>query len=368
MTGGTASVSTTDPPPGRAPGQPARTRRGPLPALTLLVGFVTLGVSALAPMTTLVLGLVFFGVLAATLSTRYLLGRFTGLLDPTFVRVEAALVTGVVVATLLVGPLGRPAQLVATTLSYAVAAVAVGRWHHRTRRVVAWVVLTAALTASLAWPAYHLAVATHLLTLTPLGFVWEWSRDLTARPRRAFRAAAVTAYAGGPLLLLSGVLDPWLSAASGRVRSVVGDGGAVLAATTLPGTAGSPLAARLLATAAFLTTLGYAVWVVLLPRVAPAASAAVEARLPWATGPRVWAGAFTAAAGLAVVFALDFSHAVLALGAISAYPLLGGAALLVVLTGSPRGDHDEAVEKVLPTPGDRTYGRITEPEGRWSEK
>ncbi len=195
---------------------------------------------------------------------------------------------------------------------------------------------------------------------------------LTAAAPSAWRRSPP--YVGGPLVLLSGALDPWLSAGPGRVRSIVGDGAAVLVATALPGTEGSPLAARLLATAAFLATLGYAVWVVLLPRAAPGATAAVEARLPWATGPRVWAGAFTAAAGLAVVFALDFGHAALALGAISAYPVLGGTALLVVLAGSRRGAVDEEraseepVEKVLPTPGGPTYGRVTEPEGRWSEK
>ena len=330
-------------------------------------GLIALSLAALTPMPTLVLGLVFFGLLAATLSARYLLGRFAALLDPAFVRVEAVLVSGVELSGLLVGTLGRPAQLVATTLSFAVVGVAVGRWSSPSRRVVAWALLSVALTVSLAWPAYHLVVATHLLALTPLGFLWEWSRDVAAPVRRAFRTAAVTAYVGVPLLLLSGALDRWLSAGPGRVRSVVGDGGVILAATTLPGTEGTPLATRTLAVAAFLATLGYAVWVVLLPRAAPGATAALEARLPWATGPRVWAGAFTAAAGLAVVFALDFRHAAVALGAVCAYPVLGGTALLVVLAGSGTTSRDVA-QKVLPTPGSPTYGRVTEPEGRWSAK
>jgi hypothetical protein len=357
-------VSTPEPSVGRAPAAgPGRGGRL-LPALSAVVVLASLALATIAPMPTLVLGLVFFGVLAATLSARYLLGRFSGLLDPAFVRVEAVLVSGVVLAGLLVGVLGRPAQMVATTLSFAVLGVAVGRWHSTARRVVAWMLLTVALTVSLARPAYHLVVATHVLALTPLGFVWEWSRDVAARARRALRCVAVTAYVGGPALLLSGALDRWLGSGPGRVRSVVGDGATILAATALPGTAGTPLAERALAVTAFLATLGYAVWVVLLPRAASGATAAVEARLPWATGPRVWAGAFTAAAGLAVVFALDFGHAVRILGAVSAYPVLGGTALLVVLAGS----RTEPVEKVLPSPGGPTYGRDTEPEGRWSEK
>ena len=107
-------------------------------------------------------------------------------------------------------------------------------------------------------------------------------------------------------------------------------------------------------------------WLAFFPRAAPGATEAVEARLPWATGPRVWAGAFTAAAGLAVVFALDFGRAAAVLGAVSAYPVLLGVALLVVLAGS--GGPSGGREKVLPPARESTYGRSTEPEGRWSEK
>ncbi|GAA2164307.1 hypothetical protein FHX52_4758 [Humibacillus xanthopallidus] len=338
---------------------PVRGHRPGLMGVAVGVSVVSLALSVLAPMATIVLGLVFFGVLSATLSSRYLLGRFAALLDPAFTRVLVVLVTGVALSGLLARIVGRPAELVAITLGYGVLAAGVWRWPGTTRRVVAWAVLAAALALSLGFPAYHLVVLGHLLALTPLGFLWEWSRGMPeARGRRRFRGALLIGYLGVPALLLSGALDRWLSMSPGQVRSVVGDGGAILHLTTLPGTAGTPLVARLLAVSAFLGTLGYAAWIVFFPRVAPEATQAVEERLPWATAPRVWAGAFTAGAGLAVVFTLNFARAAAVLGAISAYPVLFGAALLVVLAGSGRR------EKVLPGGPESTYGARTEPEGR----
>ncbi len=334
-----------------------------LPWLVLGGAGLALAVAVVAPMATIVLGLVFFGVLAAVLSSRYLLGRFAGLLEPTFARVLVALATAVAASGLLVGVAGRPAELARISLGYAVLAVAVHQWRGTTRRVVAWAVLGGALAASLAFPAYHVVVLGHLLALAPLGFLWEWASELPQRKtRRGFRAAVVLAYAGMPVALLAGALDPWLTTQPGRVRSVVGDGGMILSAAALPGTEGTPLAARLLAVSAFLGTLGYAVWIVFFPRAAPEATEAVERRLPWATAPRVWAGAFTAAAGLAVAFSLDFGRARAVLDAVTAYPTLLGVAVLVVLAGSGRP------EKVLPEPSGPSYGRRTEPEGRWSEK
>jgi hypothetical protein len=323
------------------------------------VSVLSLALSVVAPMATIVLGLVFFGVLAATLSSRYLMGRFGALLDPAFARVLVALVTGVALSGLLARVVGRPAELAAITLGYGVLAAGVWRWNGTTRRVVAWAVLGGALALSLRFPAYHVVVLGHLLALTPLGFLWEWSCGLRdARGRRSFRGALLLAYVGVPALLLSGAVDRWLTTSPGQVRSVVGDGGAILNLTTLPGTEGTPLVARLLAVSAFLGTLGYAAWIVFFPRAAPEATESVEARLPWATAPRVWAGAFTAGAGLAVVFTLDFGRAAAMLAAISAYPVLIGVALLVVLAGSG------GREKVLPGATESTYRARTEPEGR----
>jgi hypothetical protein len=350
----------------RASGRPAG-----LVGVVVGASAVALALAVTAPMATIVLGLVFFGMLAAILSSRYLVGRFAALLDPAFVRLLGALVTGVVVCGLLSRVVGRPAELAAIALGYGVLAAAVRQWSGARRRVVAWAVLAAALALSLAYPAYHLVVLGQLLMFAPLGFLWEWSRGLPETgARRGFRGALLVGYVGVPVLLLGGAVDPWLTTAPGQVRSVVGNGEAILRVTTLPGTEGTPLVARMLALSAFLGTLAYAAWLAFFPRAAPGATEAVEARLPWATGPRVWAGAFTAAAGLAVVFALDFGRAAAVLGAVSAYPVLLGVALLVVLAGSDgrSGGRSGGREKVLPPARESTYGRSTEPEGRWSEK
>ncbi len=95
---------------------------------------------------------------------------------------------------------------------------------------------------------------------------------------------------------------------------------------------------RLLTVFAFMQTMNYVVWVALMPRVAPDASAAFEARLPWATGPRLWAAGFVAAALFAVLFGLDFAQGRTVYAALSSYTaylelpvllamLVGGASL-----------------------------------------
>jgi hypothetical protein len=138
--------------------------------------------------------------------------------------------------------------------------------------------------------------------------------------------------------VLTGVLDGTLTADPGMVRSVVGDGHSVLASSALPGTAATVVGMRLLTVFAFLQTMGYVVWVALMPRVAPDASAAFEARLPWATGPRLWAAGFVAAALFAVLFGLDFTQGRTVYAALSSYTaylelpvllamLVGGASL-----------------------------------------
>jgi hypothetical protein len=346
----TGSTSPVSPAPRAYAVPPPRRLRPGLLGVSSAVCVLALALSVRAPMATIVLGLVFFGLLSATLSSRYLVGRFAGLLDPAFARVLLGLVTAVALSGLLARVVGRPAELAAITLGYGVLAAGVWRWTGRRRRVVAWVVLAGALALSLTFPAYHLVVLGHLLALAPLGFLWEWSRGMPdGRPRRGFRGGLLLAYVGVPAMLLSGWVDRWISTTPGQVRSVVGDGDAILRLTSLPGTEGTPLVARLLAVSAFLSTLGYAAWIVFFPRAAPEATEALEARLPWATAPRVWAGAFTAGAGLAVVFTLDFGSAAAVLAAVTAYPALVGVALLVVLAGSG------GREKVLPAAEASTY-------------
>ncbi len=330
--------------------------------------------SVAAPMATIVLGLVFFGVLAATLSSRYLVGRFAALLDPAFVRLLGALVTGVVVCGLLSRVVGRPAELVGIALGYGVLAAAVRQWSgsEAGRRVVAWAVLAAALALSLAFPAYHLVVIGQLLMLAPLGFLWEWSRGLprdrrparlprraAARLRRGARAAARRR--AGP------VADDRPRAGAQRRRRRRGHparhdpaghrGHAPRRADARP--LGLPRHPRVCRVARLLPPRG--------PRVRPRPSrrgcrgrrargcgrAPSRPRPASPSSSRSTSGAPTAV-----------------LGAVSAYPVLLGVALLVVLAGSggPSGGRSGGREKVLPPARESTYGRSTEPEGRWSEK
>ena len=122
------------------------------------------------------------------------------------------------------------------------------------------------------------------------------------------------------------------------MRSVVGDGHTVLAASAPPGAAATVVGMRLLTVFAFMQTMHYVVWVALFPRVAPDASAAFEARVPWATGPRLWAVGFVAAALFAVLFGLDFAQGTTLYAALASYAaylelpvllamLVGGASL-----------------------------------------
>jgi hypothetical protein len=89
---------------------------------------------------------------------------------------------------------------------------------------------------------------------------------------------------------------------------------------------------------AFMQTMGYVVWIAFLPRVAPDASAAFEARVPWATGARLWAAGFVAAALFAVLFGVDFGRATtlyVALAGVATYLEL--PVLLLLLAGGLAG-------------------------------
>ena len=202
----------------------------------------------------------------------------------------------------------------------------------------------------------------HLHRVVPLVFLWEWSRGITSRGGAGVPGGAgALGRRGAGRSSSAGLLDGWLPQTPGMVRSVVGDGDAVLAASALPGTAGHPLVGlRLLAVSAFLRTLGYAAWVVFFPRVAPDATAPSRRGCRGRPAPRVWAGGFTVAAA---VFAVLFAPGLRA-GPGGARPPItrlpraaGAVAMLVVLAGSG------GREKVLPMASESTYGVEPNPKG-----
>jgi len=289
-----------------------------------------------APIATAVIGLILFGILHNLLEIRYVAGRFAGLLGRPFLDLLVALVTGIVVCRLLAGVIGRPAQLAEILLGYTIVALAARHGLDGRRRVAAWVVVATAAVVSLTYPAYHFVVLTHLHNVVPLFFLWEWSRRITSRPgRQAFRAVQLLWVLAIPVVILLGLLDGSLTTDPGIVRSVVGDGQTVLATSGPPGATATVLGTRFLTVFAFMQTMHYVVWVALLPRVAPDASASFEARVPWVTGPRLWAVGFLVAAVFAVLFGIDFAQGKALYAALASYhAYLEIPVLLAMLVGA----------------------------------
>src|SRR6266542_3409884 len=226
---------------------------------------VALVVALRAPLATTVLGLIGFGVLHNVLELRYVAGRFAGVLSGRLLGLLAVLVTGIVACRLLV--LRTPEIL----LAYGVLAAGVlfaGR--AVVSRLAGLAGLGVALTASLSWPAYHFVVLAHLHNVVPLVLAGVFDRLITAGP------STVVAFAGTPAAVAGPVTPPAVT-----------------------------IGLRFLVVFAFLQTMHYVVWVGFLPRYAPDATAAFEARLPWLRGWRPWVLAGAAAAVLAVLFVSD---------------------------------------------------------------
>jgi hypothetical protein len=351
----------TDADPGVAP----RSR-----AITLLVlGAVgaSLAVAVGSPIATSVIGLILFGILHNLLEIRYVAGRFSGVLGRPFLDLLVALITGIVVCRLLVGVVGRPAQLAEILLGYGVLAAAA--WHglEGRRRVTALAVVGTASVVSLTFPAYHFVVLTHLHNVVPLFFLWEWSRRIVSRRgRQAFRAVQLVWVVAVPAVILLGLIDGSLSADPGIVRSVVGDGQTVVASSAPPGAAATVVGMRLLTVFAFMQTMHYVVWVALMPRVAPDASAAFEARVPWVTGPRLWAMGFMAAAVFAVLFGVDFVQGKALYAALASYhAYLELPVLLAMLLGArglaaaTSGGTDDSTHDSTEVPAGTSVGDVT---------
>jgi hypothetical protein len=261
-----------------------------VPALGMSVAAVACMALALrAPIVLTLVGFVLFGALHNLLELRYVLGRFADLLTGRFLSVLVGLITGIAVCRLVAGPTGRLAEI---GLGYLVLGVAAFWSLKRNRMGLAGVlaVLAGAAALSFTHPAHHFVVLTHLHNLVPLAFIWEW-----ARHSPLLRAVSV----GWVLVIPAGLL---LGLADGLMR---------LDAPARFSPADSPLfdgatAARLLAVFAFLQSMHYVVWVWLLPRYAPAATARFEMRVPGVRGWRIWVLGAIAALALGVVLWADY--------------------------------------------------------------
>jgi hypothetical protein len=291
--------------PRAAPARPAV--GGGAPTVWLVMATVgALGLALRLPIATTVLGLALFGVLHNVLELRYVVGRFSSLLAGTFLALVLALITGVLVCRLIPGgAVTRAAEIV---LCYALLGVAAVRvWRGRPAVLTAaGAVLALAAATSLAFPAYHFVVLTHLHNVVPLFFLWEWSRAMASPGRRsAFRASTVVWVVGVPALLLAGGLDRWLDSSPAAVAGFGVD--RLAGAVTPPAWLSTDLAMRFLAVFAFMQTMHYVVWVGLLPRFAPEAAAGFSARVPALRGRRVWLLGLAGAGAFGILFALDYA-------------------------------------------------------------
>jgi hypothetical protein len=285
----------------------------------------------------MVLGLIAFGVLHNVLELRYVAGRFADVLRGRLLWTLVGLITGIVVCRLFAA---RTAEIL---LAYGV--LTAGIWYATrgaTRRAVAarvggLGVLAVALAVSLTFPAYHFVVLAHLHNVVPLFFLWEWSRRLTTG-RTAFRVAQVGWVIAVPLLILAGAFDGLAVGSPSAVVAFAGSPAAIAAPAVPPGVT---IGLRFLVVFAFLQTMHYAVWVGFLPRAAPDAVAAFEARVPWLRGWRAWALGGGVALALAVPFTVDFAQGRALYAAFASYHAYLEFPVLLALLLRPR-DHERA--------------------------
>lgn len=283
----------------------------PLPRAALMLGLAMCFALVLAlrlPVATSVLGLATFGILHNVLELRYVTGRFATILAGRFLAICLTMITGVAVCRLLpVGPWPRAVEIV---LAYALIGVA-WQWARSATSPLAhacgFVGLMLAALTSLTFPAFHFVILTHLHNVVPLFFLWEWSRQFT-RGRTAFRLVNLGWVLAIPVLLVAGLFDTWLHATSATLRGFGAfDAQRLSAAYTPPPWVDTQFALRFLALFAFMQTMHYVVWVYVLPRYAPDAAQAFDARVPWLRGTRAWALGVAGGLGLLALFLHDWA-------------------------------------------------------------
>jgi hypothetical protein len=322
----------------------ARVAAGASTVWLVLAAFVALALALRLPIAATVLGLAAFGVLHNVLELRYVTGRFNAVLAGPFLALLLALVTGVAVCRLL--PVGPGARVAEIALSYLLLGAACVRALARRPWWLAGSlgVLAGAATASLTFPAYHFVVLSHLHNVVPLFFLWEWSRGMTGGARRAFRAVNVGWVLIIPGLILAGAFDGLLRTAPAALGGFGGvrafEAGGLTAAYAPPGWSGTDVGLRFLAVFAFMQTMHYVVWVGVLPRYAPEASAAFDARVPVLRGGRTWLLGAGLALALGVLFAVDYAggKSFYAVGA-TYHAYLEFPVLLALVFAFPKGDH-----------------------------
>ena len=304
--------------------------------LVAAAGALTLAVSA--PLVVTVLGLIVFGVLHNMLEIRYVAGRFARLLSGRFLLLLLGLCSGIAACRLTgqLWPTGSRYAEIAVGYLILGAGASIGlrgAW-----RAVGAAVLAVAALGSFSFPAYHFVVLTHLHNLVPLVFLWDWARRIPdRRGRLAFRLTQVLWIVAIPLLLLTGLADGWVAASPGVVAGFVGDGARVIAGAAPPDVAAA-VGLRFLVVFAFMQTMHYLVWVGFLPKLAPDAAAAFDARVPWLRGRRAWLVGIIGGGFLAVLFVSDYFQGRALYGALATYHAYLEFPVLLALVMAPRSE------------------------------
>ncbi len=121
---------------------------------------------------------------------------------------------------------------------------------------------------------------------------------------------------------------------SSGVAAFAGNPAPIVAASAPPPAVVTEVGVRFLVVFAFLQTMHYFVWVAFLPRYAPDAARAFEARVPWLRGWRAWALGAGLGGVLAVLFAIDYASGKALYAAFASYhAYLEFPVLLAVLLG-----------------------------------
>ncbi len=129
----------------------------------------------------------------------------------------------------------------------------------------------------------------------------------------------------------------------------------IVAASAPPSTVITEVGLRLLVVFAFLQTMHYFVWVAFLPRYAPEAARAFEARAPWLTGRRVWALGAGLGGVLAFLFAIDYASGKALYAAFASYHAYLEFPVLLAVLFNLRGS---AVSRLVTTEGGHTYQAV----------
>ena len=224
---------------------------------------LTLAVAAPVPLA--VGAVAVFGVAHLGLETRYVIGRFS-----TTVRWQALawlVVPLTLIAAVRLARLGPAGTRIEATIALA---LVVGAWAWCTRG--RWAALAIGLLAlagvavpALRHPEWYAVAVAHLHNLTPLAFLWEWSRERGTRAGRAlFRLTQLGWAVVVPTVVLLGAFDRdgwgWAWAADRTPAKV--------AAVYSPAGWGGQWPLRFLTVFCFGQLMHYVIWCGFLPAVA----------------------------------------------------------------------------------------------------